>query len=93
MSDEKFFTVEIKDDLLEEDLLSIISISRSEFQSAGHEEFSLNEDEVDEILGDEAFCGGDLSEELLEKLENEATKTYKFYFTGESASESANFIC
>ena len=93
MSNDKFFTVILRDDLNEEDLNTIISLARSDYKSAGHEEFSLSEAEVDNILGEEAFCGADLSEELLEKLENEANKTYKFYFTGEDSKILAQSFC
>ncbi len=39
------------------------------YKALGIEEMSLEEAEVDEILGEESFCGGDLPIELIEKLE------------------------
>lgn len=74
-------------------LEEIIQVSKDEYQSDGHEEFSLNEEEVDKILGDEAFCGGDLTEELMAKLESEATKSYKFYFTGLHGDKQSDGFC
>ncbi len=67
------------------DIQKIINVSQEEFKSDGYEEFSLNEEQVDEILGEDAFCGGDLTEELMERLETKASKKLKFYF---SSSES-----
>lgn len=84
-----YFVVTIEDDLSEQEISALIQISAKDFNSSGYEEFSLNEKEVDVILGKEAFCGGDLSEGLLNHLETEAGKTYKFFFIAESASDNA----
>jgi ribosomal protein L11 methyltransferase len=84
-----YYVVTIEDDLLEDEVSALIQISSKEFNSSGYEEFSLNEKEVDIILGKEAFCGGDLSDGLLNHLEKEAGKTYKFFFINESADSNA----
>lgn len=89
MSKELFYVVNIKDVLDQDDLDEIIRIAKEDYHSAGYEEFSLNEEEVDEILGNDAFCGGDLTDELMERLEKEAAKTFKLFFTGLKARENA----
>lgn len=87
-----YYTVSLELDKNDEDLDKVITESRELFNSSGYEEFSLSEQEVDEILGDEAFCGGDLSDELMEKLEASAKKSIKFYFNGDEAeANSLNF--
>lgn len=68
----------------------ILEDSREKFFSSGYEEYSLNEEEVDKILGEEAFCGGDLTEDLMEKLESEAQKKFQFYFTGENSKKNSH---
>lgn len=89
MSKEKFYVVQVKGDLDTNKLQEIIDRSKSDYSCDGHEEFSLSEEEVDEILGDDAFCGGDLTDDLMERLESEAQKTFKFYFTGNDSSSCA----
>ncbi len=84
-----YYVVTIEDDLSEEEISALIQISSNDFNSSGYEEFSLNESEVDKILGKEAFCGGDLSDGLLNHLETEAGKRYKFFFIDELAKPSA----
>lgn len=84
-----YFVVILEDDLSDEEITSLVQISSNDFDSSGYEEFSLTEKEVDKILGKEAFCGGDLSDGLLNHLETEAGKKYKFFFIDESANEKA----
>ncbi|MFT6068796.1 MAG: ribosomal protein L11 methyltransferase [Bacteriovoracaceae bacterium] len=84
-----YHVVIIEDDLSEEEVSALIQISSIDFNSSGYEEFSLSESEVDKILGKEAFCGGDLSDGLLNHLETEAGKKYKFFFIDESAKTNA----
>lgn len=69
-----------------EDKEKIIHSSRYEFGSIGCLEFNLSEKQVDSILGDDAFCGGDLPPSLMEKLENssESDMSLIFYFYGDS---------
>lgn len=88
MSD-SFYVVIVEDGLSTDDLNEVIKISKERFECAGNEEFSLNEKEVDKILGNEAFCGGDLSDELMQKLELEAAKKLKFFFSGEAPKDNA----
>jgi ribosomal protein L11 methyltransferase len=62
------------------------------FGIIGIEEFSLNEAEVDLILGNDAYCGGDPGDDLIEKIENyysQNTKLKIFFINYES---SFNFI-
>jgi len=71
------------------DLQALIELSQTEYKSDGYEEFSLNEEQVDEILGEDAFCGGDLTEELMARLEEKASRKLKFYFSEEQAKANS----
>lgn len=85
-----YYVVTIEDELSDEELSALVQISSNDFHSSGYEEFSLNEKEVDKILGKEAFCGGDLSDGLLNHLETEAGKKFRFFFIDEKAKANAN---
>jgi len=89
MKEENYFVLVLEEELETGDQEFVVNISRKEYNCIGNEEFSLNEEEVDKILGDEAFCGGDLSDELLAKLEKEACKKFKFYFSSKYARDDA----
>lgn len=58
-------------------------IAFDNFDCDGMTDFVLGEAQVDEILGKDAFCGGDLPEDLAQKLEDEVSgqngKTFVFY--------------
>lgn len=84
MTSSKYYIVTLENtDTL--DLQKLIEYSQSKFKSDGYEEFSLNEEQVDEILGEDAFCGGDLTEELMKRLEEKASRKLKFYFSSKEA--------
>lgn len=56
----------------------------NEFQAIGIEEFSLDEPQVDEILGDRSYSGGDLPLEVLDEVESKvlsAAGHYRFFFS------------
>ncbi len=65
-----------------------------EYESAGKLEYSLDEARVDEILGEKAYCGGDLPEDVFNdlevQLEGEATGTY-FWTLESKARQFADF--
>lgn len=56
-----------------------------ECESSGVEEYSLNEETVDAILGDRSYSGGDLPESVLDevdsKLDFDQEKYFRIYFT------------
>lgn len=62
----------------------IESMAMNDFSALGIEEFSLNESEVDEILGDRSYSGGDLTQDVLDEVENWVLgrpNNYRFFFT------------
>ena len=65
-----------------------------EYESVGKLEYSLDEARVDEILGEKAYCGGDLPEDVFNdlevQLEGESTGTY-FWTLESKAHEFADF--
>lgn len=66
------------------------TLAVNDFESIGIEEFSLNEPEVDEILGDRSYSGGDLPFEVLEEVENKVLGgpvNYRFFFSNSKNSE------
>jgi ribosomal protein L11 methyltransferase len=70
-----------------EDWPLLQEIAVSQFHSQGIEEYSLNEEEVDRILGDRSYSGGDLPEEVLDEVEAVVKKgavTVRFFFESES---------
>ena len=71
-------------------LESIEALAVSEFGAMGIEEFSLDEAQVDELLGDRSYSGGDLPLEILEEVETHMSLrpgNYRFFFS-DSASAS-----
>ena len=56
----------------------------NEFEALGIEEFSLNEPEVDALLGERSYSGGDLPQEVLDEVEEKVLKepvNYRFFFS------------
>jgi len=56
----------------------------NEYGCDGIEEFAIEESTVDEILGERAYSGGDIPEEVIDEVELETKKreglNYKYYF-------------
>ncbi len=69
-------------------------IAFQDFESLGKLEYSIDEKRVDEILGEKAFCGGDLPEDVFQdletQLEGETSGSY-FWNDKEAADKFANF--
>lgn len=76
-----------------EEWQAVESMAINDFGAMGIEEFSLNEPEVDEILGDRSYSGGDLSQDVIDEVESTVLRgpvNYRFFF---DESESAqNFL-
>lgn len=72
------------------DWVSLQDISVSEFGAMGIEEFSLDEAEVDRILGDRSYSGGDLPMDVLDEVESVVKSgkvTVRFFFENEDAAK------
>jgi ribosomal protein L11 methyltransferase len=69
----------------------------NEFQAIGIEEFSLDEPQVDEILGDRSYSGGDLPLEVLDEVESKvlsAAGHYRFFFSDvNNANDFLAYVC
>lgn len=69
-----------------EDFQSVQFLATEKFKALGIEEFSLNESQVDEILGERSYSGGDLPLEVLEEVEERVLalpNNYRFFFDTE----------
>src|SRR5690606_37328448 len=86
----------------EEDRLSLESMALEDFSAMGIEEFSLSEEEVDSILGDRSYSGGDLPQEVLDEVEGKVLSgpvNLRFFFAEETQatsfqeSVSKKFLC
>lgn len=57
-----------------------------DFNAMGIEEFSMDESQVDALLGDRSYSGGDLPQEILDEVQASMLKrpgTYRFFFDDE----------
>ncbi len=80
----------------EEELSYISEVALQDFQASGVEEFSLEEETVDQFLGDRAYSGGDVTIDLIEEIEMKSREhqfsVFKFYFSHEGyEAHSENF--
>jgi ribosomal protein L11 methyltransferase len=69
----------------------LLSYALNENEAMGIEEFSLNEAEVDIILGERSYSGGDLPLEVLEEVEqniNERPGNIRFFFNKDSNAKA-----
>lgn len=79
----KYLILTLKDEYVH--LLNEINhVAMSEFGCDGVEEFSLIETQVDTILGERAYSGGDIPEDLLDEVDQvvkaDAKSSYKYFF-------------
>jgi ribosomal protein L11 methyltransferase len=81
---------------------TVESMAINDFESLGIEEFSLNEQEVDALLGERSYSGGDLPQEVIDEVEDRVLKgpnNYRFFFSDpDMASDFFNkvkigFLC
>lgn len=71
------------------------SIAMEVFSCLGIEEYSLNELEVDDLLGMRSYSGGDLPLDVLEEVDaamHAGSFHYKFFFSGEQEELAKNFL-
>lgn len=71
----------------------IQALALEESHASGIEEFSLDEPEVDALLGERSYSGGDLPMEVLEEVEAAVLKrpvSYRFFF--DNKKDAQNFL-
>jgi ribosomal protein L11 methyltransferase len=76
--------------------LRIEQVGMEQFSALGIEEFSLTEAEVDEILGERAYSGGDVPETVLDEVEESVRSQsahYRFFFDSQSAAHEFKNFC
>lgn len=73
---------------------SLENVAVDQFNTLGIEEFSLSEAEVDAILGERAYSGGDIPETVLDEVESTVLgrpANYRFFFaTADDAEKFKN---
>jgi ribosomal protein L11 methyltransferase len=72
------------------------SIAVEEFHTLGIEEFSLNEAEVDALLGERAYSGGDIPETVIDEVESRVLgrpANYRFFFGSNEDAEQFKSHC
>ena len=72
------------------------SIAVDQYEALGIEEFSLSEAEVDAILGDRSYSGGDLPETVIDEVERTVLgrpANYRFFFDSNAKAEGLNLHC
>ncbi len=72
------------------------STAVDEFNTLGIEEFSLTEAEVDAILGERSYSGGDLPETVIDEVESTVLgrpANYRFFFDNAKSAEEFKAHC
>lgn len=72
------------------------STAVEEFNTLGIEEFSLTEAEVDAILGDRSYSGGDLPETVIDEVESTVLgrpANYRFFFDNAKSAQAFKAHC
>ena len=74
------------------DLQSIIQTAIESFDCSGSEEFSLDEPQVDALLGDRSYSGGDVPASVIKEVEEKVTSEsfrVRFYFYSDDHNVNA----
>jgi ribosomal protein L11 methyltransferase len=76
-----------------EDRASLIDavgvLATQEYNCSGIEHFCLEENEVDEILGDKSYCGGDVTSDIISDVEKSVNKEkVKYFYENENSAIS-----
>lgn len=83
MSQVKYYTISLT---LEDEHLELLSSLKHD----GVEEYAIDEAEVDRLLGEKAFSGGDVDDATISLIESQLEKNkYLLYFHGEGANHRA----
>jgi ribosomal protein L11 methyltransferase len=81
---------------------TVQDLAVNEYGSLGIEEFSLSEAEVDEILGERSYSGGDLPQDVIDEVESTVLKgpvNYRFFFDNKNLANDflnkvrSEFLC
>lgn len=81
---------------------SVESLAFNDHEALGIEEFSLNEPEVDALLGERSYSGGDLPQDVIDEVEDRVLKgpnNYRFFFDHPEKAEQflnkvkVGFLC
>ncbi|RLA64232.1 MAG: hypothetical protein DRQ88_05205 [Epsilonproteobacteria bacterium] len=86
-----FSVIAILNSATEEELIEINQKAFDDFNCEGIEEYNLDEESIDEILGREAYLGAEIPLELIEKLEGKSQKI-KYHFIGEGAEDFKRYL-
>lgn len=93
VSMQNYYIIEIKNPLLIKDWEEIEALAFLKFESTGVEDFSLEEEKVDEILGERSYSGADIPlsviEEVEETISHEDLISKKVYFSNKE--DALNF--
>ena len=89
----KLISITIQEQLSPENLMFCDQKAFLEFGCLGKHDYSMEEEEVDVLLGKDAFCGGDLSEEMIDKIEGHMSKQkgQSYFWDRESESLAKSF--
>jgi len=85
----QLFVVSVKTNHGDMDIEEIDAIAFGEFSCDGKLDFQIDEKTVDEMIGAEAYCGGDLPKEIHEQLERtlDSTSSPRFYWKSEAKAK------
>ncbi|MCR9203488.1 MAG: 50S ribosomal protein L11 methyltransferase [Halobacteriovoraceae bacterium] len=85
-----FVTVDFVEESLSTQELDAIAIG--EYESLGKVEFDIDEAKVDEILGKDAYCGGDIPEAVMQKLQDKLSEENSFKYFWQKKSNAEAFL-
>jgi ribosomal protein L11 methyltransferase len=74
------------------ELLNSVNSMINKYQCSGVLDYSIDESRVDEILGERAYSGGDVPEELIDEVTEVASSNTKTYFFEDKPEKFVNFI-
>ena len=98
MPEKYFYSLEVQfNNISPEDYFNINKGAFENFNCQGIEEFNLNENSVDEILGKEALLGAEVNEYIIEKIEKSINQGKAFsvkysFLEQEDAAEFQSFL-
>jgi ribosomal protein L11 methyltransferase len=92
MDKKEFYIVRLLS-LASKELLELKELAFYKFRCGGCTDFTLNEEQVDEILQERAYSGGDIPQEIIDEVEEKASSVtdgqIEFYFYADSCKEDA----
>lgn len=76
----KIIKLKLPVNVSQNEIEDLIQFAMNDCECAGVEEFSIEEDRVDELLGARAYSGGDLPISLLDEVDAVCERDIKFFF-------------